>query len=524
MLADEYVPKPFRGCSFLANSILHIFLHLVQIRVLSREHMLKLFAYNIGIKRVARFCVLMILLLFIWTLLQLVSNYMSYGRFGSLHGIWNCSAEPGVTRVFYKNGSYLEFGRATPYARQKKWQNDYIVSGRYQYEKNSLSIRAFMSYFQIREFPGSSNLLPNRLIKNEGLVSSQIKIIDINNNSMFLKTEKNSLFCKRLNTQSHDKSFMKFISYQQNKYKFKVRLSKNTITQGINLQNLLRKKSSLLGYVNDSVKNESRLNIFWLFDFLEKNKIFVPASFRVLSIVQAKAVFSVRMQFNNQRAAKIFIRTVNSQSDVRIIRYSSATNSKNQIILRCELSRDGVNKDYVSLVSLPEKTDWLDSHRKQLRQLSQLSEYYISSIFEAEKMLANRRVILKLLGPVSRYFSGIKLRQFTMAESVRFKLEYTAPYSHAKRLLRSINYRIELSSFSRLVLSVSTAKLGSHKLHYGSRKMIKLVLTFRSVISPKQQESGKVLQQLVQQSRLLNIMPAKRRRVQAVRTNIDLFN
>jgi len=365
-----------------------------------------------------------------------------------LQGAWQCLSEPGVVRVFYANRSYLEYGRAEPYARKPLWRSDYIAAGQFNVQQLQIKIEKSVKSFAARVRPKGSL---------ESRISTLYKIQEITRGLLFLKsldTRNNSadLLCKKLPTAS----FTEFVAYIGKKSKEKEWQRQVSLRQSQKLQRLIRRKRRLTHRLNQVLCRPRDVDVLSLLNRLEQVLRIIPGQFSVQMVRQNGDFFNVKMSYTRQQIQGQVIQHLRSgQLTVnRALNYKS----NNKFTLNLFLQRKVKLKPCLSLVSLPVSNSWLSYHQQQFSELKSLVKNSSARVLLTQDKTAPETYLLQSLRRIRKrfYYSGRSKHSLTfkrataLQNAVVYKVRHTGSYASVKKLLAQLRNE----SFFGLVIRV----------------------------------------------------------------------
>ncbi len=351
-------------------------------------------------------------------------------------GAWRCLSEPGVVRAFYVNNSYLEFGRAEPYARKELWKQDYIGVGNF-----SLRNSALILDYVIHSVKGGAE--DKRGDRRKTV--NYLEIQDVSNQWLFLKRHRpgiskgsgSLLLCKRVLKVK----FGKFISYLHQKRLERAQRVRVVEEQARLLHKVMGKKARIIRRLNNVLCNHMKVNILWIFNKLEEVLSKMSVQFTVQRIRQNGEFFDVKFEYAKPAIQHEIIKILRESGQISIERVRSSTlNGKlhSTILLR----RSYKARQCLSLVSLPVSPDWIPLHKLQLKQLQSLDVNQVEK-FRKNRIKSPIDRLLKSLRNIEKIFDnkskkvgqpGLKWKK-VKSSSDYYQLRYISNYQRIKHLL-----------------------------------------------------------------------------------------
>ena len=431
------------------------------------------------------------------------------GEYKKLWGAWTCSSEPGIVRVFYKNGQYMEFGRATPYARKLIWRYDYIRTGFYSLRESILTIRAKpIMLLNGKVKTGASS---NRSI-------SRFVTIELQKKSLFLKQRQaiklnkaiatpEALLCKKKPVDN----FRKFVSYLA-RTQLANQANKSRQLKRIHLlRRIIRKKWLLSNQLNRVLSRQHNVGLLWLLKELELDKHQQKSNFYVRRVMRNGDYFEIEMVQPGLAVHENILSRLKASNLIKIVRTKIYKTYKG-LVVKVTLKRSPGSRIYLSLVSLPDSTAWLSHHKLQLKQLQLYQKLFSRRTDNFQENYLNSDAD-RGVESISMRFPGVKwsIRKSGQTGSKkRYRLSYVASYNEVKKLLHYLsnnNLRKEISTASIKSLFKKSRGADYRSSQDASIKKVKFVAKIQ--LYSKKPFNNLSFNRLTEKTHLLSIVPIK---------------
>lgn len=446
-------------------------------------------------------------------------------KYKNIRGAWNCFSEPETVRVFYKNGQYLEFGRATPYARKSLWTYDYISTGFYNIQDSILTIREK----PIMLLNGKQEKIKTRLITVTN--TSRFRIIELKKKSKFLRklkqahsarsiTSTEALLCKKRSTIG----FSSFVSYLAETRLVNQANKSLQLKRTRALKHIIRKKRLLSNQLNRLLSRQHHVGLLWLLKELEIEKYTRKIDYRVRRVMRNGDYFKIEIILSEQSFQEKILSPLKSSNSVKIVRTKIYRTHKG-VVLKVTLKRRPDLRAYLSLVSLPNSIAWLAHHKLQLKQLQLYQKLFSRRIGSTYKDISTPDTVHNIES-ITRQFPGIKWSKSIVRNNraaITYRLSYVASYYKVKKLLHSLSNNkfqkiISSASIESLIKKPKSASYNSGR----DKSSNKVKLNARIQLQSKNLFNSAMFNRLLVKTHLLSIVPIKTQTISSYKSN--LFN